>query len=93
MDLQAWKHSLYGNQTRLYGHVSILNTLDTIPKLIDYWVPIGAGIYIQETGMKMTFMRAAKWLRYYKIYGKDIAIFIDSQSLTDVYTTLNVGHP
>lgn len=40
------------------------------------------------------FMRAEKYLRYYKIYDKGIAIFIDRQSaimsLTDAYNTSNL---
>ncbi len=40
--------------------------------------------------------RAVKWLRYHKIYGKDIVIGTDSRSaikvLTDVFTTSNLVH-
>ena len=73
---------------------------------------VGAGVYIPQMRTKMRFrlpddcnilqaeimaiLRAVKWLRYHKIYGRDIMIITDSKtaikSLMDVYTTSELVH-
>lgn len=69
----------------------------TLSKQVRRWVSSYL-INATATGWVTAFTRTANWLRYYKIYNKDIAMFIDSsssvlvKSLKDVYTTLNLVH-
>ena len=73
---------------------------------------VGAGVFIPQMETKMLFrlpddcnilqaeimaiLRAVKWLRYHKIYGRDIMIITDSKtaikSLMYVYTTSELVH-